>query len=138
MLRMGRQDFEEVVVQALERLPEELADAIENVAVTVEDEPTVDDLLGVGLDPELDTLFGLYQGVPLPERGPSTYGLDLPDRIVVYRLPLLEACRDRRELLGEIRDTVIHELGHYFGLPEEELPEEMCAGVARFSGLPLA
>ena len=122
MLRMGLEDFEEAVIQALDRLPEDLAEAIENVAVTVEDEPSVDDLLGVGLDPELDTLFGLYQGVPLPERGPSTYGLDLPDRIVVYRQPLLEACRDRRELLGEIRDTVIHELGHYFGLPEEELP----------------
>ena len=122
MLRMGREDFEEVVVKALEDLPDELAEAIENVAVTVEDEPTDDDLFGVGLDPELDTLFGLYQGVPLPDRGPSTYGLDLPDRIVVYRLPLLEACGDRRELLREIRDTVIHELGHYFGLPEEELP----------------
>ena len=60
--------------------------------------------------------------VPLPERGPSTYGLDLPDRIVVYRLPLLEICETRRELLREIRDTVVHELGHYFGLPEEELP----------------
>ena len=122
MLRMGREDFEAVVVKALEDLPEDLAEAIENVAVTVEEEPTIDDLVAVGLDPELDTLFGLYQGVPLPERGPSTYGLDLPDRIVVYRLPLLEFCRDRRELLREIRDTVIHELGHYFGLPEEELP----------------
>ena len=122
MLRMGHEDFEQVVIKALEDLPEDLAEAIENVAVTVEDQPTVDDLLGVGLDPELDTLLGLYQGVPLPERGPSSYGLDLPDRIVVYRQPLLEACRDRRELLREIRDTVVHELGHYFGLPEEELP----------------
>lgn len=122
MLRMGPEDFERAVVQALDGLPEDLAGAIENVAVTVEDEPTVDDLASVGLDPEVDTLLGLYQGVPLPERGPSTYGLDLPDRIVVYRLPLLEHCRDRRELLAEIRATVIHELGHYFGLPEEELP----------------
>lgn len=122
MLRMGPEDFERAVVQALDGLPEDLAGAIENVAVTVEDEPTVDDLVSVGLDPQVDTLLGLYQGVPLPERGPSTYGLDLPDRIVVYRLPLLEHCRDRRELLAEIRATVIHELGHYFGLPEEELP----------------
>ena len=119
---MGPEDFEEVVIRALEDLPDHLAEAIENVAVTIEDEPSVEDLLSVGLDPELDTLLGLYQGVPLPERGPSTYGLDLPDRIVVYRLPLLEECRDRRELLAEIRATVIHELGHYFGLPEEELP----------------
>ncbi len=119
---MSAEDFEAVVVEALDSLPGELAEAIENVAVTVEDEPTTEDLIAVGLDPEEDDLFGLYQGVPLPERGPSSYGPDLPDRIVVYRLPLLWACASRRELLREIRDTVIHELGHYFGLPEEELP----------------
>ena len=119
---MSAKDFEAAVRQALEMIPSDLQAAIENVAVTVEDVPTNQDLLSVGLDPETDTLLGLYQGVSLPERGPSTYGLDLPDRIVVYRLPLLEACASRRELLREIRDTVIHELGHYFGLPEEELP----------------
>lgn len=119
---MGIRDFERAVGEALEQIPDDLAAAIENVAVTVEDEPSAEDLLAVGLDPELDTLLGLYQGVPLPERGPSTYGLDLPDRIVVYRLPLLEVCATRRELLREIRNTVVHELGHYFGLPEEELP----------------
>ncbi len=122
MLRMGREDFERVVIEALDNLPDDLARAIENVAVTVEDEPSDDDIRSTGLDPDHDTLLGLYQGVPLPERGPSSYGPDLPDRIVVYRLPLLDACRNRRELLREIRDTVIHELGHYFGLPEEELP----------------
>lgn len=119
---MGVRDFERAVRQALETIPADLQTAIENVAVTVEEEPTVDDLLSVGLDPDTDTLLGIYQGVPLPERGPSTYGLDLPDRIVVYRRPLLEMCVDREELINEIRDTVIHELGHYFGLPEEELP----------------
>ncbi|MCP4201569.1 MAG: metallopeptidase family protein [bacterium] len=119
---MSVRDFEQAVRQALERIPSDLQEAIENVAVTVENEPSVDDLLSVGLDPDTDTLLGLYQGVPLLERGPSTYGLDLPDRIVVYRRPLLELCADREELLTEIRDTVVHELGHYFGLPEEELP----------------
>jgi predicted Zn-dependent protease with MMP-like domain len=119
---MSFEDFEGVVRQALDTLPADLQAAIENVAVTIEDEPSADDLLSVGLDPGRDTLLGLYQGVPLPERGPSSYGLELPDRIVVYRLPLLEVCTSRRELLREIRDTVIHELGHYFGLPEEELP----------------
>ena len=121
MLRMSRRAFEDVVREALEMIPEDLQEAIENVAVTVEDEPTKEDLLSVGLDPEYDSLLGLYQGVPLPEREPSNY-MSLPDRIFVYRLPLLEACSSRRELLREIRDTVVHELGHYFGLPEEELP----------------
>jgi predicted Zn-dependent protease with MMP-like domain len=121
MLRMSPSDFERVVQEALETIPADLQAAIENVAVTVEDEPSDEDLLSVGLDPEVDTLLGLYQGIPLPEREPSNY-MSLPDRIFVYRLPLLEVCESRRELLREIRDTVIHELGHYFGLPEEELP----------------
>lgn len=121
MLRMSPEQFEEVVGEVLDTLPPELAEAIDNVFVVVEDEPTEEELLDVGLDPERDTLFGLYQGVALPERDPGAYSA-LPDRIVVYRLPLLEECRSRRELLREIRDTVVHELGHYFGLPEEELP----------------
>jgi predicted Zn-dependent protease with MMP-like domain len=119
---MSLAEFEQAVRQALEMIPAGLGAAIENVAVTVAEEPSVEDMLSVGLNPDTDTLLGLYQGVPLPERGPSTYGLDLPDRIVVYRLPLLGVCTDREELINEIRDTVIHELGHYFGLPEEELP----------------
>ncbi len=119
---MSATEFETAVRQALETVPVDLQAAIENVAVTVEDQPSVEDLLSVGLEPRTDTLLGLYQGVPLPERGPSTYGLNLPDRIVIYRRPLLAVCGSRRELLREIRDTVIHELGHYFGLPEEELP----------------
>ncbi len=119
---MSASDFEQAVRRAVERIPRHLQSAIENVAVTVEEEPSVDDLLSVGLNPATDTLLGLYQGIPLPERGPSSYGSSLPDRVVVYRRPLLEACETRRELLREIRNTVIHELGHYFGLPEEELP----------------
>ena len=100
---MSATDFEAAVRRALETIPVDLQAAIENVAVTVEDQPSVEDLRSVGLKPEVDTLLGLYQGVPLPERGPSTYGLDLPDRIVVYRRPLLEVCGSRRELLREIR-----------------------------------
>jgi predicted Zn-dependent protease with MMP-like domain len=121
MLRMSREQFEKVVAQALDDLPEELAQQIDNVYVQVEDEPSPEDLAGVDLDPEEDTLFGLYQGVSILERDPSNYGA-LPDRIVIYRLPLLEACASRRELLREIRDTVVHELGHYFGLDEDALP----------------
>lgn len=122
MLRMSREEFERVVARALDRLPERIATLIENVAVVVEDEPTNEDILDVGLDPETDTLFGLYQGVSLEERGLGSYGGALPDRIVIYRLPLLEACEDRAELVREIHDTVVHEVGHYFGLGEDDLP----------------
>jgi predicted Zn-dependent protease with MMP-like domain len=122
MLRMARPDFERAVGEAMDGIPEEIAALIENVAVVVEEEPSDEEILDAGLDPETETLFGLYQGVALPERGAGSYGSVLPDRIVIYRLPLLEACRSRRELIREIRDTVVHEVGHYFGLDEEDLP----------------
>ncbi len=121
MLRVSREEFDRLVAEAVDHIPEELGRLIENVAVVVEEEPSRQELEEVKLDPETETLFGLYQGVALPERG-SDYGGVSPDRIVIYRRPLLEACRSRGELLREIRDTVIHEVGHYFGLPEEDLP----------------
>ena len=118
---MSRDEFERVVAAALDGLPGEVAALLENIAVVVEDEPSDDDLASVGLDPETETLFGLYHGLAMPERGAS-YGNVLPDRIVIYRRPLLEACGDRAELVREIRDTVIHEVGHYFGLGDDDLP----------------
>lgn len=121
MLRLSRAEFEGVVARALDSLPSHIAAYLDNVAVVVEEEPSEEDLREVGLDPATDTLFGLYQGVSLPERG-ADYCLALPDRIVIYRRPLLEECQSREELIREIRDTVIHEVGHYFGLAEEDLP----------------
>lgn len=121
MLRMSGAEFEKIVAQALDRLPEKFARLLDNVVVVVEDEPTEEELRDVGLDPETETLFGLYQGVNLIDRGAS-YGNVLPDRVVIYRLPLLEECEDRAELVREIRDTVVHEIGHYFGVAEEDLP----------------
>jgi len=121
MMRMSRGEFERVVAKALDGLPDEVAAYLDNVAVVVEDDPTDEEIADVGLDPETDTLFGIYQGMALPDRG-GTYGNVLPDRIVIYRLPLLDECSDRNELIREIQDTVVHEIGHYFGLGEEDLP----------------
>lgn len=120
MLRMSLDLFEAAVEEALASIPEDILSHMENVVVTVEDEPTSEELAELGMD-EDELLFGLYQGTPLPERDVLDFGA-LPDRIVIYRLPLLEACTTRRELLREIRDTVIHEVGHYFGFDEHELP----------------
>ena len=121
MLDLSVEEFEKLVGEALDHLPERFSAAIENLSVTVEEEPTVEELESVGLDPEEDTLFGLYTGVPLPDRD-SAYSA-LPDQIVIYRSPILEACRSAVEVVGEVRTTVIHEIGHYFGLDDDELPE---------------
>jgi predicted Zn-dependent protease with MMP-like domain len=102
--------FDDHVRAALDELPPGLARALRNVAVVVEDE-----------NPDDPDLFGLYQGVPLPERGDDT-GL-LPDKISIYRIPLEESFPDPGELREEIRITVLHELAHYFGLDEERLAE---------------
>lgn len=100
--------FDEHVRAALDELPAHLAAALENIAVVVEDE-----------NPEDPALLGLYHGVPLPERGDMA-GV-LPDRISIYRLPLEESFPDPIELQDEIRITVLHELGHYFGLDEDTI-----------------
>ena len=102
--------FDEQVRAALDSLPEHLASALQNIAVVVEDE-----------HPEDPDLFGLYHGVPLPERGDM--GGMLPDKISIYRVPLEETFSDPEELRKEIRITVLHELAHYFGLDEERIAE---------------
>jgi len=102
--------FDDHVRAALDTLPPELAAALRNVAVVVEEE-----------HPQDPDLFGLYEGVPLPERGDEAGSL--PDKITIYRRPLQEEFPDPRELEREIRITVLHELGHYFGLDEDRLAE---------------
>lgn len=102
--------FDDHVRAALDELPPHIAEALQNVAVVVEDENAD--------DPDL---LGLYHGVPLPERGDMAGAL--PDRISIYRIPLEESFPDPDELRSEIRITVLHELGHYFGLDEDRLAE---------------
>jgi predicted Zn-dependent protease with MMP-like domain len=116
---LGRAAFERLVEEALDGLPEEFAAMLENVAVVVEEEPSPEVLADLGMDAD-EELLGLYLGVPLPERG-SQYQA-LPDRVAIYRGPVLRLCGSRREVVREVRDTVVHELGHYFGLDDEEMP----------------
>lgn len=114
-----RKDFARALREALLELPPMFRDALANVAVVVEEGPSDDllDELGVPAD---DTLYGFYHGVPLPERSVQDSGL-LPDKISVYRGPLMEDFPDRNELCRQIRITLLHEIGHYFGMDEEEL-----------------
>jgi len=110
-------EFERVVSEALESLPKRFADLVENVVIAVEDEPTDDDLESVDGDMEL---LGVYRGVALTERTHDM--LLLPDEIAVFRGPINRVTRSRQEAVREVRDTVIHELGHYFGLDDDEMP----------------
>lgn len=105
----------------MRRLPASIRDELSNVAVIIEEEATPEQLAEAGLGPG-DTLFGLYTGIPLTERS-SAYGMVLPDRITIFRRPLMESCATEAELMDEVRQTVLHEIGHYFGMSEEELEE---------------
>ncbi len=121
MKQISERRFQQLVAEALDELPEEWGEMLDNVAVVVEDEPTDDELESVGLDPHHgDELLGLYQGVPPGERGLAM--VELPDRVAIYRGPILRVCRSRAEVLQQIRETVLHELGHHFGLQEDDLP----------------
>jgi predicted Zn-dependent protease with MMP-like domain len=103
-------EFEEAVRRALDSLPANLATALKNIAIVVEDE-----------DPDDPDLYGLFDGVPLTEAGDEAG--QLPGKITVYRLPLEDDFPDEQDLVREIRVTVLHEIGHYFGLDEDRLAE---------------
>jgi predicted Zn-dependent protease with MMP-like domain len=118
-----RWHFEKLVAQALDELPRRFRRHLRNIAVVVEQEPPPELLEGMGLWPGR-TLLGLYQGVPLPQRGFS-YGNVLPDRITIFQKPIEAMCRTGEEIKHAVKETVIHEIGHYFGLDDERLEELM-------------
>jgi predicted Zn-dependent protease with MMP-like domain len=116
-----RQQFERRVADALQSIPRRFRDAMTNIAIVVEDEPSEDLLDDMGIEPP-DTLFGLYQGIPLTERR-WDYGNALPDRILIFQGPHERESLDEEDLVASIGETLIHEIGHYFGLSEEEIEE---------------
>ena len=116
---MGQVDFAGALRKALSELPPMFHEALSNVAVVVEEWPPEDLLDELGVPPD-DTLYGFYHGVPLPERSVLDSGL-LPDKISIYRGPLMEDFPDRNELCRQIRITLLHEIGHYFEMDEEKL-----------------
>jgi predicted Zn-dependent protease with MMP-like domain len=111
VVEMSEEEFEDAVAEALDTLPEELARHIDNVVVLVEDE-----------HPDEPDLLGLYEGIPLTERGTS-YGGVLPDRITIFRLPTVERWDARSEVVDDVRITVVHEIAHHFGIDDERLHE---------------
>jgi predicted Zn-dependent protease with MMP-like domain len=118
---MTRSAFERRVAEALETVPRRFRDAMANIAIVVEDEPSDDVLAEMEVEPP-DTLFGLYQGTPLTERQ-WAYGNVLPDRILLFQGPHEREAADEDDLILSIGETLIHEIGHYFGMSEEEIEE---------------
>ncbi|MER3419793.1 MAG: hypothetical protein C4290_04360 [Chloroflexota bacterium] len=117
-----RARFERLVRRALDGLPPEFRARLENVDVIVERRPRRAHLRAAGIPPG-ETLLGLYVGTPLTERQGDTYHLVLPDRIYIFQEPIERLCGTAQEVVREVRRTVIHELAHHFGIPDERLTQ---------------
>jgi predicted Zn-dependent protease with MMP-like domain len=120
-MKLTRKEFEEVVVLALKGLPKFFKKKMKNVDVVVEDRASRELLLEMGLRSPFE-LLGLYQGVPIDRRG-FYYGNVLPDKITLFQVPIESMCQTKEEVKEKVKEVVIHEVGHYFGLDEERLRE---------------
>jgi predicted Zn-dependent protease with MMP-like domain len=120
-LAMEPEAFEGLVRQAIDGLPSEYRRLLKNVAIVVEETPSPEILDDLGLKSE-DDLLGLYSGTSLEDESFFSTGGDLPSRISIYRRPILRLCRSADEVVQEVRDTVVHEIGHHFGLDDDEMP----------------
>jgi predicted Zn-dependent protease with MMP-like domain len=120
-MHISHKEFESIVEQALGRIPEMFRAQLHNLTMIVEERPSPDLLQEMGLPPG-DTLFGVYTGIPLPERSVMEPPPE-PDMILIFMEPLMAACHSRKELEEEISITVVHEIAHYMGLSEDRLGE---------------
>ncbi|CAN5796593.1 metallopeptidase family protein [soil metagenome] len=118
---MTRETFNTLVEEALRDIPRRFREEIKNVAIVVEEAPSPELLAEMQIEPP-DSLYGLYQGTPLPERGWG-YGNALPDRVTLFQRPIQEDADDHEDIIVCIAETLIHELGHYFGMSEEQIEE---------------
>ncbi|HZP48768.1 MAG TPA: metallopeptidase family protein [Vicinamibacterales bacterium] len=120
-MRVDRKTFEQYVADALASVPRRFRKAMHNVVIVVEDEPAPQLLAEMDIEPP-DTLLGLYQGTPLTERSWG-HGNTLPDRVLLFQGPHERAAEDEDDLVVAIGETLIHEIGHYFGMSEEQIEE---------------
>jgi len=121
MVQISRKEFELLVERSLRRLPRRFRERLQNIAVVVEDWADDETLEDMGIEPP-DTLYGLYRGTDLTRRD-TNYGNVLPDVITIYQGPIQEDCDTLDDMEELVRDTVVHEVGHYFGLDDERLEE---------------
>lgn len=123
-MRVSPNKFQALVEEAIEDLPAEFKDLLENIAIVIEQEPSEDDLdlLEDEEEEDLDDeLLGIYRGVPRTERSYNELP-SLPDQIAIFRGPILRVCDTEDDVIREVSETVIHELGHYFGLEDDDMP----------------
>jgi predicted Zn-dependent protease with MMP-like domain len=118
----GRARFEELVVEAIDELPDDILGMLDNVEIVVADAPTADQLDEAGNLDAGEMLLGLYEGIPLTDRT-GNYGMVLPDKITLFQGALESVCQDEETLRNEVRVTVIHELAHHFGISDRRLQE---------------
>ncbi len=121
LLQVTETEFEELVVAALDTLPDDLLQLMNNIDVTVERSPSRQQMRQVGL--RSGTLLGLYEGIPLTARHSSSYSLVVPDKITIFQRPIERFCSSHDEIVDQVRKTVIHEVAHHFGIGEERLRE---------------
>jgi predicted Zn-dependent protease with MMP-like domain len=120
---LSRKDFEALVARAVKDLPKDFRRYLDNVEIEVQEEPNMEALEAVGLEPEdADELLGLYWGRSIQGKSFFDTGGQLPDRIYIYRGPILRLCETEEEVIHEVRDTVVHEIGHHFGLADDDMP----------------
>ncbi|MFO8009429.1 MAG: metallopeptidase family protein [Dehalococcoidia bacterium] len=118
---MERDRFEELVIEAVESLPERFKESLENITIIVEDWPSREQLEEVGLKSKWD-LLGLYEGIPLTKRGRG-YNMVLPDRITIFQKPIERRYKSEESIIRKIQSTVRHEVAHYFGISDRRLRE---------------
>lgn len=117
---MTPKQFQAIVDETVRNLPEEFASKMENVDILVEDWPAEDEFRSIKLHPSKELLFGLYQGIPKPKRGNNYSGV-LPDKITIFARPILMVSKDLDDAKDKIKETVLHEIGHHFGLSDKQI-----------------
>lgn len=114
-------DFDSYIQQALDEMPSEFHEKLDNVNIFVEDFPTAEQAVKFRLREENKMLLGLYEGIPQNKRGRYGVGGAVPDKITLFRIPIMSVVRNERELIKQIKDTLYHEIGHHFGMSEEDI-----------------
>jgi predicted Zn-dependent protease with MMP-like domain len=115
------QQFEKMISQAIDEMPKEYISRLDNVAITYEDQPTTEQREKLRLRCD-QTLFGLYEGIPLTKRG-AGYSMVLPDKITIFKLPILHAAQDAAQLYAQVKHTLWHEIAHFYGLDHDRIHE---------------